>query len=507
MKEPDILVVDLGSQYTLLIARRLRELERRSAVLDPRKAEEWLTKHMPRAVILSGGNYSVYDKEAPEPPKGVLELGVPVLGICYGMQWMAKEAGCIVEDNPGFREYGEVSVYLDTRYPIFKGIDSDQTVWASHTDYVATLTRGYRTTAQSQGKHWFMSAFGNTDTNHYGLQFHPEVNETPEGKKIFANFLGIAGAHPDWRPTDIIKDIRENVLKACKDKCVLGGFSGGVDSTTAFAALSPVLGKRLQAICIDGGQLREDEEYEIERHAKVAGAGLTILNERRRFANALKGVVDPEQKRAVFKKLYQEILEYEANGLGADFILQGTLAPDLIESGEAGGSALIKSHHNVLEFNKLYELRPFSELFKYEVRALAVELGLPESVHNRQPFPGPGLFVRIKGEVTPERLEVVRWADARVNEIMRKHSEHSKVDQLVVGMDAGRSVGVKGDRRAYGYDIVVRGVHTSDYMTAKGYRAPQHVKSEVESVLPRHELITGVHWREMNKPPATVELE
>ncbi len=503
-----ILVIDLGSQYTLVIGRTLRELGYRSAVLSPGKAEGWLKGNKPKAVILSGGSAGVYEENSPQPPKNILKLGVPILGVCYGMQWIAHNTGGLVVLHNERREYGETAVICDTKDALFSGIKKKNTVWASHGDSVEKMPAGFRITARS-GDGKVVEAMSNASKKIWGVQFHPEVTHTKEGKKILLNFIeNIAKCEKDWQPADIIDDMRNETAKAAAGKRAIIGFSGGVDSTTLSAVLAPVFRKNILAVCLDTGGLRRNELEEIKFNAEAAGVRLKIVKAAARFQKAVGKQTHSELKRKRFKKLYGRILEEEAKRFMADFIVQGSLATDLIESGSAGKADLIKSHHNVGLNLKVKELHPFRNLFKYEVRELARALKLPKSVSERQPFPGPGLFIRIIGEPPKkDKLDIVRWADGEVADILKKHKIYNDVSQLIVALDCQRTVGIKGDGRVYAYSVIVRGVKTLDFMTAEGYQFPANVRREISTVVTRHPKIVRVFFDETNKPPATTEME
>jgi GMP synthase (glutamine-hydrolysing) len=512
--DPQVLIIELGSQYTLLIGRTLRELGVRSIILEPKRAEAWLKLHTPRAIILSGSDASVYDTNAPRPPELVLTAQrddgslTPVLGICYGMQWMANASGGRVESVEKHRAYGpdtiERTAHLDD---LLLGLTpTRQQVWMSHGDTVTIPPPGFSVLAKSQSG--AAAVIGNG--THFGVQFHPEVIETQHGKQILENFLfKIAECDRDWEPKSLVDSIYTDVMSAMgpDDKAIFG-LSGGVDSSTLAAVLAPVLGDRLLAVTIDGGQFREGELDEIREHACLIGVQLCIIDARDEFAAALADVTDAEEKRGRFRTLYSKLLQKTGREFGAQWLVQGTLAPDKIESGATGG-AVIKTHHNVnLDTGLLKQLHPFDHLFKYEVRDLARALGLPERICEREPFPGPGLFLRILGApVTPELLEVVCWADARVREILMRHDALRHMSQLVVAYMTTPTVGVKGDARVYRGSVIIRAVHTLDFMTAIGIRFPDEPWREIEQTLAQHPLIVRVWEDSMPKPPATTEFE
>ncbi len=503
---PRIAIIELGSQYTLLIERTLREQGFRSVVLEPRRAKAWLEKNSPQAVILSGGGASVYDKDVPQPPLEVLDpsCGHALLGICYGMQWIAHTLGGRVEPISDNREYGDGSITVITEDWLFDGMPPHQKVWMSHGDSVTQVPEGFETLAFTETGAIAAIRKGLV----WGLQFHPEVTHTTYGAEMLIRFLKAAGCEPDWEPSALVDDIRNKTLDACGIRRAVFGFSGGVDSTTLAAILAPALKQKLLAITIDGGHLRKNELTEIEKHAHAAGVLWKIVDARAEFVAALAGTVDAEEKRRRFKKVYQDIFAREARVFGAEIVLQGTLAPDRIESGATGG-ALIKSHHNVgLDMGEIEQLHPIDHLFKYEIRALGRELGLPESVWNRQPFPGPGLFLRIIGTpITIEKLDLVRWADACVREILVRHGVYDSLSQVVVAYVDAHTVGVKGDARAYGGAIVVRAIETVDFMTARGVWLPQAIVYDISRTLVAHPSVVRVWFDPTDKPPATTEME
>ena len=508
MKPIQILVVDMGSQYTLVIGRTLRELGFRSAVLSPGKAEGWLKANKPQAVILSGGSASVYEENSPQPPKYILKIDIPILGICYGMQWISHKTGGLVAPHHERKEYGEAVAKFDTKDLLFRGIKSKSIVWASHGDSVEKVPVGFRIIARSVDEK-VIEAMSSPSKKIWGVQFHPEVTHTKEGKKILLNFLEkIAKCEKDWQPADIVDDIRNETSKVAGDKKAIIGFSGGVDSTTLSAVLAPVFRKNLLAVCIDTGGLRRNELEEIKFNARAAGVNLKIVKASARFQKSIGRETHSEKKRKRFKKIYGRILEEEAKKFQADFIVQGSLATDLIESGSAGKADLIKLHHNVGLNLKEKELHPFRNLFKYEVRELARSLKLPSSISERQPFPGPGLFIRIIGEPPrKDKLNIARWADGEVTDILKKHGAYKGVSQLIVALDCQRTVGIKGDGRVYAYSVIVRGVKTLDFMTAEGVQFPANIRREISTVVTRHPKIVRVFFDETNKPPATTEME
>ncbi len=504
-----ILIIDYGSQYTLVIGRTLRELGVRSLILPPKKVDVWLSNNTPKAVILSGSNWSVRQSGAPEFPKSLDVTGKKyfVLGVCYGMQLLAYKLGGKVERPLGHREYGPAMVMPDITHPLFIGVPKKTTVWASHGDTVTKLPKGFVSIATSGG----IAAMSNKDSSVMGIQFHPEVVDTKEGKKILQNFLDISDCKTDWNPLDLIHEIQKEVLDIIgktKENVVLG-FSGGVDSTTLASILAPVLGKRLVCVAIDTGGVRANELEEIKRNAKQAGVkNLVVIPAADEFIKNIGTTIDGEEKRTKFREVYKKIFETQIKKYKAGFIVQGTLATDIIESGKAGESVMIKTHHNVGLKWKVNDLHPFRNLFKYEVRELGRVMKLPASIYERNPFPGPGLFLRVVGTpVSKENIELVREADKTVADILKKHNLHKEISQLIVALLGFNSVGVKGDERVYGHSLAVRAVQTVDFMTAKGYYFPQVVVDEITNALTKHKNIVRVFFDMTPKPPATTEFE
>lgn len=518
VSHPRILIIDLGSQYTLVIARTLRELGFRSAVLNPAQAGKWIAKHPLDAIILSGGDASVNDPHSPRPPDALWKCGVPVLGICYGMQYMVKHFGGVVAHVREHAEYGPARIRVTSVSKLFEGTDVSQDVWASHGDTPQKLPKGFVAIAAAET--YSCAAIQNTEKKLYAVQFHPEVTHTKEGKTILNNFLTrIASCARDWDADAFKERIIDSIARETEGKRVIIGFSGGVDSTTLTALLRKAVGpKRVFPVCIDAGQFRDGELVHVRNAARAAGVKLTIMNVEAEMLRALKHTTDAEEKRAAFREVYKKAFAQAVKKVGGAksklCIAQGTLATDLIESGAGGQSVKIKTHHNVgLRFS-VEQIHPLKDLFKYEVRALAESLDLPKTIATREPFPGPGLLLRVNGApVTRERLDIVRHADSVVRSILEKHdsllkSENVTVSQLVVSLAAGVShVGVKGDERVYLSPIVVRAVKTIDFMTAEGVQFPAPVRKEITQQLCRHKKIGTVLFNETDKPPATTEAE
>ncbi len=509
-KAPQILIVDLGSQYTQVIARTLRELGYRSAVLTGARAEQWLVLHQPKAVILSGGHASVTEDDAPHPPEAIWDLDIPILGICYGMQYMVARFGGSVAHTQDSAEYGPADVKINNDNLLFVGLEQNQAVWASHGDTAKSLPDGFSVIASTDN--YPNVGICNSAQKLWGVQFHPEVTHTTNGKQMLANFAGnIAKCKKDWSPEDIIAQIRTQTKEDFGNQKTIIGFSGGVDSTTLTAILAPVLGDNLLTICIDAGQFRTGEIDYIRQTAKDIGVNLEVIEAEDELVAQIAGVTDAETKRSVFRGIYKQIFENQIAQFGAKIIAQGSLATDFIESGALGEGDIIKTHHNInLDF-KVHEQHPLRDLFKYEVRALAHGVGLPAQIAQREPFPGPGLILRIVGaSITPERLEIVRFGDDTVRSILRKNDllNSDTLSQLVVYMLAGSPVvGVKGDGRVYDAPIVVRAIKTVDFMTGDGVQFPASVRTQITLALTKHPHISRVLFDETPKPPGTTEPE
>jgi GMP synthase (glutamine-hydrolysing) len=505
-------VLDFGSQYTQLIARRLRELKMYAEILPFQTPGSEIAERRPVGIILSGGPSSVRDDGAPRCDATVFELGVPVLGICYGMQLMADMLGGVVEPAPE-REFGHATVQVDTSSSLFAPLPEAVRVWASHGDLVASLPPGFRTVGTSENAP--VAAMENVERQCYALLFHPEVAHTERGVDILDQFAGtVCGCDGDWTMTSFLDEATARVAEQVGDGRVVCGLSGGVDSTVAAMLIQRAIGDRLTCIFVDNGLLRLNEAAQIEgRYAEQLALTVVCENATDRFLGGLAGVVDPEKKRKIIGGIFIDVFEEVAGRLGHfDFLAQGTLYPDVIESvSVVGPSVPIKSHHNVggLPERLSFELvEPLRALFKDEVRRLGEELGLDELFVWRQPFPGPGLAVRILGEVTEPRLAILRSADAIVADEVRRFGWYRRLWQSFAVLLPIRTVGVMGDERTYEYVIALRAVESRDGMTADWARLPDDLLAVISSrIVNEVRGVNRVVYDISSKPPSTIEWE
>ncbi|UQN05683.1 glutamine-hydrolyzing GMP synthase [Deinococcus sp. QL22] len=508
-----VVILDFGSQFTRLIARRFRELGAYSVILPGTASLERIAQENPQGIVLSGGPSSVYDEAAPRPAAGVLDLPVPILGVCYGMQFLAQQAGGTVA-RAGRREYGKADL---TRYggQLFEGIAGEFVAWMSHSDSVTALPAGYEVVAETLDTP--VTAIENNETRRYGVQFHPEVVHTPKGGQLLANFLSICGIKRDWNAEHIVEDLIDGVRAQVGDGRVLLAISGGVDSSTLGLLLARAVGEKLTAVFIDHGLLRLGEREQVEAALLPLGVNLITVDARTEFMGALHGVSDPEQKRKIIGREFIRAFEREARIHGPfDYLAQGTLYPDVIESAgglhsEKSGAANIKSHHNVggLPDDLAFKLvEPFRTLFKDEVREIARLLGLPEHIRMRHPFPGPGLAIRVIGAITEEKLDILRRVDDIFISGLREFGLYDGCSQALAILTPIQSVGVMGDERTYSYTAALRAVTTDDFMTAEWARLPYDFLATMSNRIVNHvHEINRVVYDITGKPPATIEWE
>jgi len=514
-----VLVVDLGAQYAQLIARRVREAHVYSEIVPHTMSVAQMLAKNPAAVILSGGPASVYEPGAPTVDPALFDAGVPVLGICYGFQAMAWALGGEV-DAAATGEYGSTEATVTAPGTLLDGTPRAQQVWMSHGVAVTTVPPGFTALASTAGAP--IAAFEDQTRRLYGVQWHPEVRHTPFGQTVVENFLYRgAGLAPDWLPSSVIADLVTSIQAQVGDAQVICGLSGGVDSSVAAALVQRAVGDQLTCVFVDHGLLRDGEVEQVERDFVAAtGVRLVTVDARERFLTALAGVSEPETKRKIIGREFIRVFEEAARSLVAEageehpvrFLVQGTVYPDVVESGVGEGAANIKSHHNVggLPDDLAFELvEPLRALFKDEVRQVGLELGVPEVIVWRQPFPGPGLGIRVVGEVTAERLEILRAADAIVRAELTAAGLDREIWQCPVVLLADvRSVGVQGDERTYGYPVVLRPVFSEDAMTADWARVPFDVLAQISTRITNEvRAINRVVLDVTSKPPATIEWE
>jgi len=507
-----VAVLDFGAQYVQLIVRRVREQHVYCETRPHDLSVPDLLAVKPKGIILSGGPASVYEPGAPTLDPGLFAAGVPILGICYGHQLMAQLLGGVVE--PGAtREYGHARIRIEVGEGdnLFAGIAPDQTCWMSHGDRVAELPAGFRPLAVSADG--VIAAMGAPERKLYGVQFHPEVSHTPFGSSLLHNFLyTIAGCTGDWESAGFIEEAVAAIRATVAEGRVLCTLSGGVDSAVVAALAVRAVGRRATCMFVDHGLLRLGEPEQVRRtFGEMLGSSFVAVDAQERFLTALQGVTDPEDKRQVVGETFIRVFEEESAKLGEfQFITHGTLYPDVIESG-GGTTARIKSHHNVEglpDDMKYANVEPLRSLFKDEVRQIALQLGLPESIVYRQPFPGPGFAVRVTGEVTPEKLDIAKRADAVVREEIEAAGLGREVSQYFAAVPDVRAVGVMGDGRTYGYPVVVRAVTTDDFMTADWARLPEELLSRIATrIVNEVRGVSRVLYDITTKPPGTIEWE
>ncbi len=528
MTQEKIIVLDFGGQYNQLVARRVRECNVYCEIYSYRTEIDKIKKMNPKGIILTGGPNSCYEEGAPTYSKELFELGIPVLGLCYGAQLMSHVLGGKVERAEN-REYGKTLTHFDTSSPVFKGVPADSVVWMSHFDYISKLAPGFKTIAKTDNCPAAAASF--EEKGLYAIQFHPEVLHTEYGKEILFNFVrGICGCAGTWRMDSFVETTVKELRERIGNGKVLLALSGGVDSSVAAGLLSRAVGKQLTCVFVDHGLLRKNEGDEVEAVFGPKGSfdlNFIRVNAQKRYYGKLAGVSEPEKKRKIIGEEFIRVFEEEAKKIGkVDFLAQGTIYPDVVESGLGGESAVIKSHHNVgglpdyVDFKEIVE--PLRNLFKDEVRRAGLELGLPEALVFRQPFPGPGLGIRIIGEVTAEKVTIVQDADyiyreeiAKAAEEWRKQENKTAADrpawmpdQYFAALTNVRSVGVMGDERTYDYAVCLRAVKTIDFMTAEAAEIPFAVLQKVMSrIINEVRGVNRVFYDLTSKPPGTIELE
>ncbi len=505
-----ILILDFGGQYSKLIARRTRECGVFSEILSYTSSPERIMEKGYKAIILSGGPASVYEANAPQCDKAIFDMGLPVLGICYGAQLMANLLDGYVEKS-GSPEYGSTMVQVDKKAALFASpnVEDVTATWMSHTDYIKTVPYGFNITAKTENCP--VAAMENNSRKLYAVQFHPEVTNSIHGMDMLKTFLfDICGFKGNWKMSSFIDDAVAKIKEKAGNGKALCALSGGVDSSVAALLVQKAIGDRLTCVFVDHGLLRKNEGDEVEAVFSKFGLNLIRVNAGERFLAKLKDVEDPEQKRKIIGSEFIAVFEEEAKKLGSvDYLVQGTIYPDVIESG-AGSSAMIKSHHNVgglpetMDFKGLIE--PLRELFKDEVRKVGLDLGLPENLVMRQPFPGPGLGVRIIGKITAEKVAILQDADAVFREEIAAAGLDREISQYFAALTDMRSVGVMGDSRTYYYTVGLRAVITSDFMTAEWARIPHEVLAKTSNrIVNEVHGINRVVYDITTKPPATVE--
>ena len=533
MNREMVIVVDFGGQYNQLVARRVRECNVYCEIYSYKTDIEKIKEMNPKGIILTGGPNSCYETDSPTYTKELFELGIPVLGLCYGAQLMQHILGGKVEKAP-VREYGKTQVYVAPDSPLFAGVgtpitgavpgaackdhetDTRETIcWMSHFDYISQAAPGFSITAHTADCP--VAAAEDNEKRLYAIQFHPEVLHTQEGTKMLYNFVrGVCGCSGDWRMDSFVESSIKAIREKVGDGKVLLALSGGVDSSVAAGLLSRAIGKQLTCVFVDHGLLRKNEGDEVEAVFGPDGIfdlNFIRVNAQERYYSKLAGVTEPEQKRKIIGEEFIRVFEEEAKKIGAvDFLAQGTIYPDVVESGLGGESAVIKSHHNVgglpdyVDFKEIIE--PLRDLFKDEVRKAGLQLGIPEELVFRQPFPGPGLGIRIIGEVTAEKVRIVQDADAIYREEIANAGLDREINQYFAALTNMRSVGVMGDERTYDYAVALRAVKTIDFMTAESAEIPYEVLNRVMNrIINEVKGVNRVFYDLTSKPPGTIEFE
>jgi GMP synthase (glutamine-hydrolysing) len=509
-----VIVIDFGGQYNQLVARRVRECNVYCEIYSYKTDIEKIKAMNPKGIILTGGPNSCYEPGAPSCTDELFNLGIPVLGLCYGAQLMMHVLGGKVEKAP-VREYGKTEVMVETSSPLFTDVTPNTICWMSHFDYISKVAPGFDICAHTADCP--VAAAENRDKNLYAIQFHPEVLHTQEGTKMLSNFVrGVCGCSGDWKMDAFVENTIKEIRAKVGNGKVLLALSGGVDSSVAAGLLSRAIGKQLTCVFVDHGLLRKNEGDEVEQVLGPNGQfdlNFIRVNAQERYYSKLAGVTEPERKRKIIGEEFIRVFEEEAKKIGAvDFLAQGTIYPDVVESGLGGESAVIKSHHNVgglpdyVDFKEIIE--PLRNLFKDEVRKAGLELGIPEKLVFRQPFPGPGLGIRIIGEVTAEKVRIVQDADYIYREEIAKAGLDRSIGQYFAALTNMRSVGVMGDERTYDYAVALRAVNTVDFMTAEAAEIPFDVLQTVMSrIINEVRGVNRVFYDLTSKPPGTIEFE
>ena len=509
-----VIVLDFGGQYNQLVARRVRECNVYCEIYSYRTELSKIKEMNPKGIILTGGPNSCYEADSPTYTKELFELGIPVLGLCYGAQLMMHVLGGRVEKAP-VREYGKTEVFVDRSSDLFEDVSETTVCWMSHFDYISQVAEGFRITAHTADCP--VAAAGHAEKGLYAIQFHPEVLHTREGTKMLYNFVrGVCDCAGTWRMDSFVENAIREIREKVGDGKVLCALSGGVDSSVAAVMLSKAIGNQLTCVFVDHGLLRKDEGDEVEEVFGSNGnyeLNFIRVNAQERYYKKLAGVTEPEQKRKIIGEEFIRVFEEEAKKIGAvDFLVQGTIYPDVVESGLGGESAVIKSHHNVgglpdyVDFKEIIE--PLRDLFKDEVRKAGLEMGIPEKLVFRQPFPGPGLGIRIVGEVTAEKVKIVQEADAIYREEIANAGLDKSIGQYFAALTNMRSVGVMGDERTYDYAVALRAVNTIDFMTAESAEIPFDVLQKVMGrIINEVKGVNRVFYDLTSKPPGMIEFE